>query len=200
MEYISHLVLAYGYLLIFALVFLDQSAVSIPSPPFVTAMGVLASSGRFNICVAFPVVFAAAFVADCLWFRIGLYVIGHSGRAGSRHRNTRSPNISNFIKRGLLGAILSVKFSLLPSAVVPFAAGSSRLGACRFVYMAALGNLAWTAAYLMGGFTAGYAIMDVLARRNVLIITSLASCLFLLALFGVQWGLGHRRRHTSRRM
>ena len=60
MEYVLHVALKHGYLLIFALVLLDQAAVSIPSPPFVTAMGVLASRGRFNIWLAFVVVFSAA--------------------------------------------------------------------------------------------------------------------------------------------
>jgi membrane protein DedA with SNARE-associated domain len=56
MDHVSHLVLTYGYVLIFALVFLDQAAVSIPSPPFVTAMGVLSASGRSTsgpLCLSF---------------------------------------------------------------------------------------------------------------------------------------------------
>jgi membrane protein DedA with SNARE-associated domain len=195
MEQILHLVMTYGYLLIFALVFLDQAAVSIPSPPFVTALGVLASRGRFSIGLAFVVVFAAAFVADCMWFRIGRYATRNSFRlAGLRHRCDRFPQIVKLFGGEILGAIITAKFSLLPSALVPLAAGSSRLAARRFLYVASAANLAWTAAYLMGGFTAGYAIIDVLGRSSVLIVASLASCLPFAILFVLNWKL--KRRNT----
>ena len=199
MEHVSRLVLTYGYLLIFALVFLDQAAVSSPSPPFVTAMGVLASSGRFNISLAFVVVFAAAFVADCLWFRIGLSAASRSfGPASSRHWNEQFPKIVNLVRRGVLGAILSVKFSLLPSALVPLAAGSTRLPTRRFLYMAGVGNLAWTAAYLIGGFTAGYAIINVLGRKGVLVLATLACGLLVVLPSALQ--LGFKRRHPHQRL
>lgn len=197
MEHVSHLVVTHGYLLIFALVFLDQAAVSIPSPPFVTAMGVLASNGRFNIGLAFVVVFAAAFVADCLWFRIGLSASSRfCTPARFRHWNEQFPKLVNLVRRGAVGAILSVKFSLLPSALVPLAAGTARLTTGRFLYMATTGNLAWTAGYLMGGFTAGYAIMNVLGRRSVLVAATVACCLLLLLPSALQWGFKRQRRDS----
>jgi undecaprenyl-diphosphatase len=179
MDYVSHIVTTHGYVLIFILVFLDQAAVSIPSPPFVTAMGVLASRGRFNIWFAFLVVLAAAMVADCLWFRIGLSTLRLHRPIHSKRWNEHIPKIANLVRRGVVGAILSVKFSLLPSALVPFAAGSTRLPAQQFLYMVAVGNLAWTVAFLIGGFTAGYAVLTFFGHRGVLNVT-LACCLCLI--------------------
>jgi undecaprenyl-diphosphatase len=179
MDHVSHLVTTYGYVLIFILVFLDQAAISIPSPPFVAVMGVLASSGRFNIWFAFVVVLAAAMVADCLWFRIGLSTSRLHRPLRSNQWSEHFPKIANLVRRGVVGAILTVKFSLLPSALVPFAAGSTRLPARQFLYMAAVGNLAWTVAFLIGGFTAGYAILTLLGHRGVLNAT-LACCLSLI--------------------
>lgn len=197
MDHVSHLVLTYGYVLIFALVFLDQAAVSIPSPPFVTAMGVLSASGRFNIWSALLVVFGAGFLADCLWFRIGLSAASRSSRpASSRRWDQQFPKIVNPVRRGVLGAMLSVKFSLLPSALVPLAAGSTKMATRRFLYVAVLGNLAWTAAYLMGGFTAGYGIMNVLGPRSVLIAATLACCLLLIVPSALQWCFKHWRHHS----
>ena len=130
MDHVSHLVTTYGYVLIFILVFLDQAAISIPSPPFVTAMGVLASRGQFNIWFAFLVVLAAAMVPDCLWFRIGLSTVkapsANPLQAVERTLSQRSPILSDEASSARYSA---VKFSLLPSALVPFAAGSTRLPA-----------------------------------------------------------------------
>ena len=197
MDHVSHLVLTHGYLLIFALVFLDQAAVSIPSPPFVTAMGVLASNGRFSISLAFLVVFTAAFVADCVWFRIGVSAAHRFSKpARSRHWNEHFPKVVDLVRRGVIGAILSVKFSLLPSALVPFAAGSTQLTTRRFLYMAGVGNLAWTTAFLIGGFTAGYAIMNVLGRTGVLITATIACCFLLTLPVVFQWCF-KRRHHDS---
>lgn len=187
MDHPLHLVTTYGYVLIFILVFLDQAAISIPSPPFVTAMGVLASSGRFNIWSAFVAVLAAAFVADCLWFRIGLSTSGLHRLPRSKQWTEHFPKIANLVRRGVVGAILTVKFSLLPSALVPFAAGSTRLPAQQFLYMATVGNLAWTVAFLIGGFTAGYAVLTFLDHRGVL-IASLACCLLLVLPPALHWG------------
>lgn len=180
MDHIAHLLVTYGYPLIFLLVFIDQAAVSIPSPPFVTTMGVLASSGRFNIWSAFVVVFGAALLADCLWFGVGLYTAHGFLRPGRSSRwNERFSKISDRIRRGVLGATLTVKFSLLPSALVPLAAGSTLVSARRFLYAAAIGNLAWTIVFLVGGFTAGYTVMNFFGHRDLLIATTVGCCLVL---------------------
>ena len=199
MDHVFHLVVTYGYVLVFILVFLDHAAVSVPSPPFVTAMGALASSGRFDICSAFVVVLVAAFVADCLWFRIGLSAGGSFfGLLRSRHLNEQLPKIVSLVRRGVLVAILSVKFSLLPSALVPFAAGSTRLIMRHFLCMAAVGNCAWTAVYLMGGFTAGHAVMNLVGRRSVLIGATLACCLLLVLPAALQWMAVQARQRRDR--
>jgi membrane protein DedA with SNARE-associated domain len=188
MEHLLHVVLKHGYVLIFIVVLLDQAAVSIPSPPFVTGMGVLASSGRFNIYVAFAVVFTAAFIADWLWFRIGASV-GRSlyERRRSRHWNEKSSRIACFTGRGMFGAVLGVKFSLLPSLLVPLASGSTGSPTRRFLYNAACGNLAWTGAYLLGGFIAGYSVMNTMSHTSVVVIASLSSFLIPVILSVFHW-------------
>jgi membrane protein DedA with SNARE-associated domain len=150
-------------------------------------MGVLASSGRFNICFAFAVVFGAALLADCLWFRVGLSAAnGWFRRLCSTHWNERFPKIAGLVCRGLLGTIFTAKFSLLPSALVPLAAGSTRLSARRFLYTAAVGNGAFTVVYLVGGFAAGYASMSVLGHGSVLVAATLACCLLMVLPAAIQ--------------
>jgi membrane protein DedA with SNARE-associated domain len=200
MDDVANIVLVHGYLLVFAIVFLDQAAVSIPSPPFVAAMGALASAGRFNIWLAFIVVLVAAFLADYLWFRIGLSAAhGPFKPACFRHWDQNFPRVGNLIQRGVLGAIVGVKFSLIPSALVPFAVASTGITKRRFLYVAVLSNLTWTSAYLIGGFTGGHAIINLLGRSWVLITAAIAYCLLLIAAFGAPLVSRHCRAYSSKK-
>jgi membrane protein DedA with SNARE-associated domain len=200
MEHISHLVLTYGYALIFILVFLDQAAVSIPSPPFVAALGALASRGRFNIFFAFAIVFAAGFAADYAWFRFGASAAGRvSHSARYRRWSGKFPHVFNLVRRGAIGAALSVKFSLIPSAFVPLAAGSIRLTMRQFLPMAAAGNLAWTAAFLLGGFTAGHAIIGVFSHTGIVIAATAGFCLLFIFPAAARWATPYPRERSVRR-
>lgn len=162
-------------------------------------MGVLASSGRFNISFAFAVVFAAALLADCLWFHVGLSAAnGCSRRLCGKPWNERFPKMASFVCRGLLGAIFIAKFSLLPSALVPLAAGSTQLSARRFLYMAALGNRAFTVVYLVGGSAAAYASVNVLGHGSVLTAATLACCLLMVLPAAIEWASAQLRQALDR--
>lgn len=204
MEHITHLVTAYGYLIVFAVVFLDQAAVSIPSPPFVAAMGLLASNGRFNIYSALGVVLAGALLADSIW-----YLIGGSKRH-VLHRLLRRKNWEHkhakglpLLRGGILGALLTVKFSLIPTALVPFFAGSTQLPRREFFFGAVISNLAWSAVFLAAGFTTGYGHSNFLLHSNQgLFVAASACCLLILAPTAFQWSLGRigyrgRRRNDQ---
>jgi membrane protein DedA with SNARE-associated domain len=185
MDHVSNLIIIHGYVLIFAVVFLDQAAISMPSPPFVTAMGALASTGRFNIWSAFIIVFVAALLSDYMWFRIGLSIASrpHKVACSKQWTEQQFPKIRNLLRRGVLAAIVTVKFSLVPSALVPLAIGSAGVTTRRFIYSAAVSNLTWTAAYLIAGFAGGYAIVNLLCARTVLVTCTLVFAL-LLTIYG----------------
>jgi membrane protein DedA with SNARE-associated domain len=144
---------SHGYAAVFIIVFLDQAWISMPSPPFVTAMGALSASGHFNPWLAVITVFGAASLADALWYRVG-----RSGRLSrfrqyvSRSAGTKGARVANIIGRGMLGGLFTVKFSFLPSAVAPLLAGTTEFPGFRFVLYAAFANFAWTSLFFFGGF------------------------------------------------
>jgi len=177
----------YGYLLVFVVVFLDQAAISIPSPPFVTAIGILASGGRFNLFTAFLVVMAAGLLADCLWFRIGGRTAnGFLKRFRSRLWDKHFPKAAKLVSRSLPQSMLTVKFSLLPSALAPLAAGTTQLPAHKFVYTAVAANLAWTGVFMIGGFTAGEVCLKIIGNSGAAIATVLC-CSMLFVPPAIRW-------------
>jgi membrane protein DedA with SNARE-associated domain len=153
MNHTLELVTLYGYAIVFVVVFLDQAIVSLPSPPFVAAMGALSASGRFNPCFAVVVVLGAASLADCLWF-----VIGRSRKACLPTRfipnilKRRAAKMATFVGCGMLGGLLTVKFSLVPSSLLPYFAGSTRFPVARFVMFGMIANLVWASVFFFGGF------------------------------------------------
>lgn len=147
------LVTSYGYVIVFLAVFLDQAIISAPSPPFIAAIGVLSASGHFNLWFSLLVVFGAACLADSLW-----YAMGKSRQSRftlklvPKKLSTKAAPIAKLLARGMLGGLLAVKFSLFPSSIVPFFAGSTRFSLARFLLFQAIANLAWSSIFLFAGF------------------------------------------------
>ena len=154
MNHILELVTSYGYVIVFVAVFLDQASISVPSPPIVAAIGVLSASGRFNVWTALLVALLAACLADSLWYAIGTSPPNSRliSRLIPKKLKPKAASIPTFLARGMLGGLLSVKFSLCPSSIVPYFAGSTRFPARRFFLFQAVANFVWSSVFLFGGF------------------------------------------------
>jgi membrane protein DedA with SNARE-associated domain/rhodanese-related sulfurtransferase len=63
--------LEYGYLLLFALIFLDQVGFPLPSIPVVLAAGALAGTGEMNFTLVVIITVLACVPADLAWFYLG---------------------------------------------------------------------------------------------------------------------------------
>jgi membrane protein DedA with SNARE-associated domain len=153
MNHVFELVTSYGYVIVFIAVFLDQACISVPSPPFIAALGMLSANGRFNLWFALLVASGAAFLADSLWYAVGKWQndrFRSSFIAGCLR--TKAPRVTSFLARGMLGGLVAVKFSLFPSSVVPFFAGSTEFPLRRFSLFGAIANLVWASMFLFGGF------------------------------------------------
>ena len=153
MNHPFELLIAYGYGIVFVIVFLDQAIISVPSPPFVIALGLLSAVGRFNPWLSFLAVLGAACLADSLWYAIG--------RARSdRRRTSLIPNIARaktlqitrFLGRGLLAGLLTVKFTFIPSALMPLFAGCTRYSLGRFAMLITIVNCIWASVFFFSGF------------------------------------------------
>src|SRR5579863_545138 len=71
MELPIHVVLAYGYLLIFAWVLVEQLGVPLPSMPVILAAGALSAGRDISFPLAFLASLSATLIADSAWFLVG---------------------------------------------------------------------------------------------------------------------------------
>jgi len=71
MELPTHVLLMYGYLLLFAWVLVEQLGIPLPATPVLLAAGALSANGPFSFSLAFAAGLAAALAADSAWFLIG---------------------------------------------------------------------------------------------------------------------------------
>jgi membrane-associated protein len=153
MNHAFELVTSYGYIIVFLAVFLDQAIISVPSPPIIAAIGALSAGGHFNLWFALLVVFGAACLADSLWYAMGKSQHTRlTSKLIPKQLSAKATPIAKFLARGMLGGLLAVKFSLVPSLIVPFFAGSTRFALGRFLLFQAVANLVWSSTFLFGGF------------------------------------------------
>ena len=165
MNHAFELVTSYGYLIVFLAVFLDQAGISMPSPPLIAAIGVLSASGRFNIWFALLVSCGAACLADSLWYALGKWQPTRLiSRLIPKRLTTKAAPVAKLLARGMLGELLAVKFSLFPSSIVPYFAGSSRFPPRRFFLLQGIANLIWSSMFLFGGFLSGHRPLPALSK------------------------------------
>lgn len=67
----EHILLLYGYVLLFAWVLVEQLGIPLPAAPVLLAAGALSAQHEFNFFLALLAGLAAALIADSSWFFIG---------------------------------------------------------------------------------------------------------------------------------
>jgi len=144
-EFLTSLVLAHGYLVVFLAVALDCAALPIPGELLLLTIGGLAVQGRLEPVWAITVATAGVVIADSISYWMGR-LGGHHviARVGFGRRWT--PGITTVIfGRFLIGA----------RVVVAPLAGARRLPYGQFLLCDALGGAMWAAAYVLIGYGAG---------------------------------------------
>lgn len=142
----------HGYALLFLLVFLDQVLISIPSPPFLVAAGVMLR-GIEHIFAPLGIAIAAGMLADTCWFAFGMY--GGPARVQrflERRKHRRVGWTMTLFEKNLGGTLLAVKFLPIPTAFVPLLAGARKISAPSFFTFDAMSNAVFGAAFLLTGF------------------------------------------------
>ena len=71
MELSTHILLTYGYLLLFAWILVGQLGVPLPATPILLAAGALTSEGQLSFSLAMLAAMAGSMVADSTWFFVG---------------------------------------------------------------------------------------------------------------------------------
>jgi membrane protein DedA with SNARE-associated domain/rhodanese-related sulfurtransferase len=71
MELPTHILLTYGYLLLFAWVLVEQLGIPLPAAPILLAAGALSAEGQISFSLALLAGLAGSLTADTTWFFVG---------------------------------------------------------------------------------------------------------------------------------
>jgi membrane protein DedA with SNARE-associated domain len=71
MSHLSQFLVSYGALILFLVVFVEQSGVPLPAAPFLLTAGALAAMGRLNLFMVIVSATIGSLAADVFWFYAG---------------------------------------------------------------------------------------------------------------------------------
>jgi membrane protein DedA with SNARE-associated domain/rhodanese-related sulfurtransferase len=191
----EHILITYGYLLLFAWVLVGQLGIPLPATPIVMAAGALSAEGQLSFTLALLAGLAGSLTADSSWFFIGRKYGHHVLRILCKL--SMEPTIcvrrtqDSFGRRRQL-MLMFAKFvpglAMLASPV----AGQNGMGYGEFLFFDGLGATAWVGALLAGGRLFG----DALKRDPSLLDWAgrFSGALLLLGILGFFVGRVIRRR------
>lgn len=195
MEFPTHIMLTYGYLLLFAWMLVEQLGVPLPAAPVLVAAGALSASRQMNFGLALAACIAGSLVADSTWFfvgrRYGHYVLRVLCKLSLEPSTCVRRTQDSFGRRRALTLLIAKFVPALATLASPVAAQNGMRYA-EFVVYDGLGAALWVAATLAAGWFCG----DLLRRnpglldwagRFWLVLLVLALGAFLL------WRIGRRR-------
>ena len=164
----SQFLIKHGLPLLFAVVFVEQMGLPLPSPPLLMAAGALSTTGQFNLLPGLVVAVLACLMADGFWFYLGRHRGGKvlnllcriSLEPDSCVRRTQDV----FTKYGSRSVVVA-KFVPGLGTVAPPLAGMSGMRIGQFLLFDGAGSLLYSGCFLLLGYffsTQIQAIVDAL--------------------------------------
>lgn len=161
MELPTHILLVYGYLLLFLWVLVEQLGLPLPAVPILLAAGALSAQHELSISLAFSAGLAAALIADTSWFLIGRRYGHHVLRILCKLsleptvcvRQTQNSFANN---RGI--TLVIAKFVPGLATLAPPVAGENGMGMGAFLFYDGIGSILWVGVLLAGGRLFGDAL------------------------------------------
>jgi membrane protein DedA with SNARE-associated domain len=156
-------ILQYGWLILFAWVFLDQAGIPVPVVPLLLGAGALAGGQRLSLSLAIALAVAATLLADLAWYALGRR---HGARAlGILCRITLEPDscvrrAQDLFLRHRLQALLIAKFLPGVNPLAAGLAGAVGVGLARFVAYDLGSAVVWAGTWTV----LGYVMSDVIAQ------------------------------------
>jgi membrane protein DedA with SNARE-associated domain/rhodanese-related sulfurtransferase len=197
----EHILLLYGYVLLFAWVLVEQLGIPLPAAPVLLAAGALSAQHEFNFLLALLAGLAASLMADSSWYFIGR-------RYG--HRVLRilcklslEPTIcvrrtqNSFGHRRAI-TVMIAKFVPGLATLAPPVAGQNGMAYGSFLFFDAIGAAAWLSALMAVGRFFG----DLIQRNPSLMdwIGRFSGALLVLGVLGFLVGRVVRRRMVIKKL
>ncbi|MGD0938413.1 MAG: VTT domain-containing protein [Terracidiphilus sp.] len=160
----EHILIVYGYLLLFAWILVEQFGIPLPATPVLLAAGALSAEHELNFALALLASLAAALIADSAWFVIGRRYGHHVLRVLCKL--SLEPTIcvrrtQNSFGRYRAVTLMIAKFIPGLATLAAPVAGQNGMAYSEFFLFDTIGAAAWICALLMVGRLFG----DML-RRN----------------------------------
>jgi membrane protein DedA with SNARE-associated domain/rhodanese-related sulfurtransferase len=197
----EHILLVYGYLLLFAWVLVEQFGIPLPATPVLLAAGALSAQHQLSFALALLAGLSATLIADSSWFFIG--------RRYGRHvlrllcKLSLEPAVCVRRTQDSLGrrryfTLLIAKFVPGLSTMAPPVAGQSGMSYARFALFDGIGATLWLSTLLSAGRFFG----DLLQRNPSLLNWAgrFSGVLLVLGILGFFAGRLIRRRMILRKL
>jgi len=169
--------LVYGYPVLGIILFLGALGLPLPDGVATTVAGSLASQGRLDWLWAATITVVASILGDAAGYGLGRFL---SQKILDRHGHwvgytpTRRARVQSLFDRwGSLTVFITRTFMSYLSSVASLLAGMSRYRLSKFLAIALIGRLIWTAAYLGLGYGIGsdwQAATSFLTNLSVLVL------------------------------
>lgn len=196
-----HILLMYGYLLLFAWVLIEQLGVPLPATPVLMAAGALSAEGQLSLPLALVCGVAACLAADSVWFTVGR----RHGHVLMRLlcRLSLEPSIcvrrtrNSFSRAGKL-TLLFAKFVPGVAILAPPVAGQNGMSFPQFLILDGAGAILWTGTLLWAGRLFG----DALRRDPTLLdwVGRFSAALLVLGILAFFLARIVRRKRTLRKL
>jgi membrane protein DedA with SNARE-associated domain/rhodanese-related sulfurtransferase len=154
MDLARHVLLTYGYLLLFAWVLVEQLGVPLPSAPVLLAAGALSAEHKISFPLALLAGVAGSLVADSTWYFIGRRYGHHVLRILCKL--SLEPTLcvrktqDSFGKRRRLTLAIA-KFVPALATLAPPVAGQNGMGFAPFAFYDGIGSALWVGSVLAVG-------------------------------------------------
>jgi membrane protein DedA with SNARE-associated domain/rhodanese-related sulfurtransferase len=197
----EHILLTYGYLLLFAWVLVEQLGIPLPATPILLAAGALSAQNELSFPLALAAGLAAALMADSAWFLTGRKYGHHVLRLLCKL--SMEPTIcvrrtqDSFGRRRDLTLVIA-KFVPGLATLAPPVAGQNGMSFGRFLFFDGIGATLWVGVLL----TAGRFFGDLLRRDPSMLDWAgrFSGALLVLGILGFFVGRVVRRRMVIKKL
>jgi len=154
MHQLIEYLLAYGVILVFLNVLLEQLGLPIPALPTIVVAGALCARNQFETTDVVLAALSACLIADTIWYFMGRRY--GRGVLGTLCKVSLSPascvrQTESFFDRWGARSLLFAKFIPGFSTIAPPLSGATKLPLATFLFFDTFGSLAWIAAGFIPG-------------------------------------------------